>query len=105
MEERRLYRSFWVAGREFRVYYEYFSEMEHSYPVYPDFVSSPQYTEDGRPFAHFVQEGCPGGICREDGSPEPENCGLCQYFSREAPDAPIGVCTNEYLRKTGQGGS
>lgn len=99
LENERLYRTFRVAGREFRICSEYIPEMEKSYPAYPDFVAFPEYTEEGRPFAHYVQEGCAQGLYREGGGVEPENCGLCVFFQREALDIPIGVCLNEKMRK------
>ena len=104
LQERSLYRVFRAGGREFRIYHEYIPQMGKSYPAYPDFVERPEYTADGRPFALHVQEGCPLGRCREGGGPEPENCGLCRYFCREAADIPIGVCSHEGMRRRDEGG-
>lgn len=79
-EPKNLFRVFRVAGREFCIYHEYYEEMGKSYPEYPDFVSQPEYTEEGYAFAHYVQEGCKYGAAR-DGSPgSPENCGMCRWF-------------------------
>lgn len=95
-----LFRVFTVAGREFHIYYEYYEAMGKSYPDYPDFVSQPEYTDEGYAYAHYVQEGCLYGTAK-DGSPGiPENCGMCSYFRREKADVPIGVCLNKNQRST-----
>ena len=99
-ESKKLFRVFTVAGREFRIYYEYYEQMGKSYPEYPDFVSHPEYTEEGYAFAHYVQERCRYGTAK-DGSPGiPENCGMCRWFRWEKPDIPIGMCLNEKVKLT-----
>ena len=100
-EPKNLFRVFQVAGRKFSIYYEYYEQMGKSYPDYPDFVSCPEYTEEGYAFAHYVQEGCPYGAAKDGSLGIPENCGMCSYFRWEKLDIPIGVCFNESLKSTG----
>ena len=58
-EEKHPYRVYWVGGRRFPVYLEYYEQMEESYPAYPDFMEHPEYTDEGRPFAKSAQEAAP----------------------------------------------
>lgn len=94
-ESKNLFRVFTVAGREFRIYYEYYEQMGKSYPEYLDFVNAPEYTAEGYAFAHYVQEGCQYGAAKDGSTGIPENCGMCSYFRWERPNIPIGVCLNE----------
>ena len=90
---------FKVGGRSFHVYAEY-DELGETYLAYPDFEETPEYTDDGRPFATASQESCL--YCKPDdaGKPAPGDCGGCGWFFREAtPFDPIGICMCDALRR------
>jgi hypothetical protein len=95
-----LYRTFHCFGRAFPVYYQYSNEDGNTIPGYPDFTIDPQYTEDGRPFALTVQDGCE--YARTDTPEEADSCdcGDCQYFRQEAGFSVFGICMNDKRRQS-----
>ena len=99
-EEKQPYRVYWVGGRRFPVYLEYYEQMGESYPAYPDFVEHPEYTEGGRPFAKSAQESCPHAKAKAPDKPPPSDCGGCGWFYREqTPYDPIGICMCDARRR------
>lgn len=98
-EEKQPYKVYWAGGRRFSIYLEYYKQMGESYPVYPDFVEYPEYTDEGRPFAIAAQESCPHARPKAPGKPLTGDCGGCGWFHRDnSPYDPIGVCLCEARR-------
>ena len=92
-EEKQPIKVYWVCGRRFPVYLEYYEQMAKSYPAYPDFMDHQEYTDEGRPFAKSAQESCPHAKAKAPDNPPPGDCGGCGWFYREnTPCDPIGVC-------------
>ncbi len=86
-------RSLIIGKKTFPIYLAVDEETKESYPVYPDFEATPEYTEDGRPFATAEQERCPYAKPTVAGLPTPGDCGGCGWFYREhTPYDPIGIC-------------
>lgn len=92
IREGDLYKTLFVCGKRFDLYYGYYAEIErHSpyrelIPIYPDFSASPQFTEDGRPFVTQMQDAC----IHYEGPPCAEECHACRYF-RQGEEL-IGIC-------------
>ncbi|KXL52244.1 hypothetical protein CLNEO_24090 [Anaerotignum neopropionicum] len=55
-KEKHLHKVYQVEDHSFPVYREYDSQLDESYPVFPDFEECPEYTAEGRPFATAVQD-------------------------------------------------
>lgn len=92
-----------MGGHSFLVYREYDEQMGESYPAYPDFEASPQYTEEGRPFATAEQESCPYAQSKKPEENSPDDCGSCSWFFREhTPYDPIGICMCDMMRQKGE---
>ena len=92
-EDQSLFRIFSAGGKNFPVYLAFDEESGESYPLYPDFEMTPEYTEDGRPFATAEQEHCPYAKPAVADMPTPGDCGGCGWFYREhTPYDPIGIC-------------
>jgi len=99
-EQKEPYRVYRVGGRTFPVYLETDGQTGESFPVYPDFEESPEYTGEGRPFATSAQESCPHGKPKGPGKPPPGDCGDCGWFLREqTPYDPIGICMCDARRR------
>ena len=87
-----LYKEIRLYGKTFRIRYGYYDEIDRTgkyndpIPIFPDFISSPVYTEDGYPFVTAIQDTCVcfRGTSRDDG------CYGCRYY--EQGDELIGVC-------------
>lgn len=98
-EEKRPYKIYSAGGYRFPVYLEYDLKTGESYPNYPDFEVSPQYTHKGRPFATAEQDACSYAKPKIFGKAQPADCGDCGYFYREhTPYDIIGICMCENRR-------
>jgi len=88
-----------VGGREFSVHQAHDELNNELYTVYPDFEESPEYTDEGRPFATAGQESCSHCKATATSDPIPKDCGGCGWFYREtSPLDIIGICLCEELR-------
>lgn len=95
-----LYRVYQVGGRVFSVFLKFDKQLGESYPAYPDFEKSPEYTDEGRPFATAEQESCSEAESATPGAPVPGDCGGCRWFYRETtPFDLIGICICEACRR------
>lgn len=100
-KEKHLHKVYQVEDHSFPVYREYDSQMDESYPVFPDFEKCPEYTAEGRPFATAVQDSCPYAKARVPGEETPGDCSDCKWFFREhTPYDPIGICMNERFKRS-----
>lgn len=103
MREKEVCKTYRVRGKCFCIYMEHDEQLDENYPVYPDFETYPQYTDDGRPFATAVQESCLNCKPNIPGEPMPSDCGGCGWFYREqTPYDPIGVCMCDLRRHNGE---
>ena len=90
--EGELYREIELHGKRFNIYYGYYDDKERKnpynepIPIFPDFIFSPEHTEDGYAFATAIQVTCESfeGEHNEDG------CHGCKHY--EGGDALIGIC-------------
>lgn len=81
-----------LYGKRFVIYYGYYDECERQsqynepIPILPDFIQSPEYTDEGYPFVTAIQDACGSfkGINSEDG------CYGCKYY--KAGTDLIGIC-------------
>jgi hypothetical protein len=93
-DDKSPFRIFCVGGKSFPICLAFDEQSGESYPLYPDFEATPEYTDDGQPFATAEQERCPCAKPATAGLPTPGDCGGCGWFYREhTPYDPIGICT------------
>lgn len=89
-DEGDLYKIVNLGGRTFELRFGYYEEYEREsispVPIYPDFIRTPVYSDDGRPFVTQMQELCEYGESRfDDGC-----CVDCEYFRHG--EELIGFC-------------
>ena len=92
-----LYKVVTVGERQFELYYGYYEDYEkhagEPVPIYPDFLLTPVFTDDGMPLVTQMQALCEHGDSRfDDGL-----CVDCRYFVHG--DDLIGICSCEEKRK------
>ena len=94
--EGELYRVINVCGAEFALYYGYYEEQDREnplvdpMPIYPDLLSEPRYTQDGKRIVTRMQDACDNYDGARDGD---EVCGECRHFKR--CESLFGVCQAE----------
>lgn len=99
IKEGDLYRVLNVFGRSFELRYGYYDECERFSPVnevvpiYPNFIESPLYNDEGYPFVTQMQDICEHYEGRNDG----EDCHGCMYFCHG--EDLIGICSNIRRKK------
>ena len=87
------YKTLYIKGKKFDLFYGYYEDSDRRYSepyvLYPDFLKSPVYTDDGFPFATMMQEACQNfeGIKSADC-----DCSQCKHFVKF--DELLGVCMN-----------
>lgn len=85
-----------VADRKFEIRYGYSTEAESEMwepaPVYPDFLSQPEYTPDGIPFATAFQDACEYFAVKQCSNGEGW-CDNCIHFDKR--EDYIGLCRAE----------
>ena len=94
-----LYREIKLYEKTFNIYYGYYDEIDRvgkyndPIPIFPDFIKSPAYTDDGYPFVTAIQDTCESfmGEHSEDG------CHGCKYY--ESGEDLIGICKCPKNRK------
>lgn len=100
IREGTLYKSFEVEGIHFDIYYGYECEGERRFgeptPVYPDFLTAPQYTKDGYPFAVAYQIECEhyDPVRKSDDS----WCALCRFYDKREEYMGICRCEKRYRK-------
>lgn len=98
-KEGDLYKTLYIKGKKFDLYYGYYENIDRQYNepdvIYPDFITNPQYSEDGYPFATLMQDACE----HYEGVRTIENdCSQCKHFIR--CEDFIGICAHRIKRKT-----
>ncbi len=98
-KEGTLYRSITVCGKTFDIYYGYYSESERGrwgpIPIFPDFKTTPHYTDDGMPYVRADQDICTCFLPKPKISGEGW-CNDCKHFT--AREELIGVCECKELK-------
>lgn len=88
-----LFKIIYVHGKLFPIYYGYYEDCDRHnpavepMPIYPDFVTNPQYTEEGFPFVTKMQTACShyrGRAAHE------RDCAECEYYKHG--DELLGIC-------------
>ena len=94
-KEGELYKTLTAFGKSFDIRYGYYEEFEREstdpIPLYPDFQTTPHYTDEGHPFVTQMQDMCEHGQKRSHKLYD-ECCGNCIHF--EQGDEMIGRCAN-----------
>ena len=88
-----VYKLISISGQTFEIRYGFYSDSERELgepiPIFPDFISMPQYDTNGRPYVTHIQDPCKhydtGKNYAGDGW-----CADCIYFSDK--DKEISVC-------------
>lgn len=97
--EGTLFKNISLFGKNFEIRYGYYADYERDdeendpIPIYPDFLQSPAFTDDGYPFVTQMQDLCPHG---ESDQPN-ACCADCPYFQHG--DELIGICRCEKNRR------
>lgn len=100
IREGGLYKIVTVADKQFEIRCGYICEGERTqwepYPVYPNFLLSPEYTAEGYPFATGDQDICEHYIPKPKASGE-SWCNDCTLFDKQ--DEYLGICRCEARRE------
>ncbi len=105
VREGDLYKIVTVADKSFDIRYGYTCEGERPrwepYPMYPDFLVSPEYTAEGYPFVTGDQDIC------EHYNPKPnvsgENwCNDCTLFDKQEEHIGICRCEKRFRKPNGE---
>ncbi len=93
-QEGDLYKILNIKGHTFKLYYGYYEECEREnpavepMPIYPDFIKTPEFTENGQAFVTKMQDACK----YYKGKPGQFNeCAECEHYLHG--DDLIGICT------------
>jgi hypothetical protein len=99
-KEGDLYKVITAYGKTFELYYGYYEEIDrhskYNAPVelYPNFIKTPVYTDEGVPFATAMQKPCK----HFKGAPDEDNtCYQCGYY--EKCEELLGICKCRARRK------
>lgn len=94
--EGSLYKKVTTFGKTFELRYGYYEERDRINPlcnpvvIYPDFLSSPLYTDSGEPFVTAMQDACGRYDGEEKRTPD-TTCAECKYYS--SGEEWFGLCT------------
>ena len=92
-KEGDLYKAITAHGKTFELYYGYYEEIDRQNPnvapmeIYPNFLKTPVYTDDGVPFVTAMQKTCEYFKGEVD---EDNTCYQCGYY--EKCEELLGVC-------------
>jgi len=102
IKEGDVYQTIVVGGKAFIIRYGFYSEKdrktEEPLPVFPDFITNPEFSECGKPFVTKIQDACEHyeSLSADFGD---NWCADCKYFENRSCD--ISLCTNpKCLKKT-----
>ncbi len=101
IQEGDLYKTLNIYGRTFTLYYGYYEECERNnlliepMPIYPDFISNPEYTDKGQAYVTKMQDACKHftGKFRQY-----NECAECEHYLHG--DDLIGICTKNGVKET-----
>lgn len=93
-KEGDLFKVICLRGKCFEIRYGFYEERDRyihnaePIPIYPDFLSDPQYTDDGSPFVTAMQEPCETFEGRKTVD---SGCGDCMFYRHG--EELLGVCS------------
>lgn len=93
-KEGDLYKIINLYGKTFEIRYGFYEERDrlgrYAEPIeiYPDFIRSPQFTDDGIPFVTAIQTPCPYFSGNKDAN---STCEECAYYQHS--EELLGICT------------
>ena len=99
-KEGDLFKVIKLHGETFEIRYGYYEEIDRQnepMEIYPNFLETPVYTNDGFPFVTQMQEPCEH--YKKKGTDSDRDCGSCAYM--EYGDELIAVCRCKKNRKVG----
>ena len=94
VKEGDVYKVVKIFDRTFELRYGYYNELDRNgkynepIPIYPDFLRTPEYTQEGIPIVTAMQDVCGEYM----GKPKSETCNGCLYFSEG--EEHFGLCTH-----------
>lgn len=92
-----IYKTINIDTLTFEIRYGYYEEYERGrsepLPIYPDFISEPAYTGEGRPLVTAMQDVCQSF----EGGDRDLGCYGCRHF-HECEDL-IGICNHPEKQK------
>jgi len=91
METKSRHYEFEGAVFDIPMYYDELAEMYIE--EYRNFNENPVWTKNGCPITHTIEEACPFG--KWDKPERFNTCGECRFYRQIAPQALIGVCSQE----------
>jgi len=92
-KEGELYKEITISGKIFQLRYGYYEAFEREcprtepIPIYPDFTSQPDYTEEGVPIVTAMQNICKHYAGKAD---EDSSCADCRFFQKS--EELFGLC-------------
>ena len=95
-QEGELFKIIKSHGKNFEIRYGYYEDVDRQNPylepveIYPDFLKSPIYTENGVPFVTAIQKPCEHFSGEVD---EENTCYQCKHYER--CEELLGVCRCE----------
>ena len=101
LKEGDLYKVINIFGKIFELRYGYYdendrnSEFNEVIPIYPDFLKTPKYTDEGRPFVTQMQDVCEFF----EGKSNSEECINCIHYHHG--DDLLGICVCDLNQKLG----
>ena len=94
-KEGELYKIVTTFGKTFELRYGFYDERDRQSPlcepaiIYPDFLSEPVYTDEGKPLVTMMQDACERYSGSAKRTPD-TTCADCKYFQRG--EEWFGVC-------------
>ena len=94
--EGELYRTVTTFGKTFELRYGFYEEKDRQNPlckpaiIYPDFLKTPTFTDDGEPFVTMMQDVCASYKGKSKKTPD-TSCAECEYFRQG--EEWFGICT------------
>ena len=100
--EGELYKVIKAHGKTFEIYYGYYDDADRQNPfvdpleMYPNFIESPFYTDEGVPFVTAMQIPCKSF----KGEPDEDNtCYQCAYYERCEDLLGLCRCSARYKKR------
>lgn len=94
-KEGDLYKTVTTFGKVFELRYGFYEEKDRLSPlcepavIYPDFLKTPLFTDDGKPFVTMIQDSCEFYM-GETKRTKDSSCAECKFFKRG--EEWFGIC-------------
>ena len=97
-KEGDLYKVITIDSHVFELRFGYYEDFEkrngEPIPIYPDFIKTPEYSENGSPFVTAMQDSCNEAKLKTNGF---GFCNDCEHY--ECGEDFIGICVCREKRK------